>query len=86
MRKEIVASYTRAGRNHGALPRFRLRKAYGATGARQRSTGSDRRKARLAFIQEKWEASSKMLGDDVRQIRHDEEEDRDQASRHTESV
>ena len=31
----------------------------------------------LAFIQEKWEASSEVLVNDGRQVGHDEEEDRD---------
>jgi hypothetical protein len=31
----------------------------------------------LAFIQEKWEASSEVLMNDGRQVGHDDEEDRD---------
>ena len=39
----------------------------------------------LASIQEKREASSEVLVDDCRQIRHDKEEDRDQTGRHAEA-
>ena len=39
----------------------------------------------LAFIQEKWEAASEVLVNNDRQVGHDEEEDRDQAGRHSEA-